>query len=450
VRRVLAALLVAAPLAGGCAYYNGLFNANRLAKEARRAEREGRTSEARSLWSRAAVKAESVVARYDKSRYRDDALVLQGLALSRLGSCTAAIPPLRVAADSSPDRELRSQAHLLLGRCWLMLEIPDSALVALGPVADTAAPSRNEALLLRGQARLRLGDHEGALRDLTASQAPEGVFPRVIALTALERTAEAAALLESVVDSPYVESGWLVALDSLGAPAPAAAADLVDRLTATDRLGVGQRARLRLGDGERWARAGVPDRAVPRFDAVAEAAPDSTEGRVARARLAMGRVRQAGDVRAVAPELDSLRAATRAGGAPLQLSNRFVVVLARAQAALADSGTPLQLFVVAEDTRDSLAAPDLAAALFREVERRHPESVLTPKALLALALLRPEQADSLVAHLQSRYPESVYTLALRGEAGERYRVVEDSLNALGREQRRRGAGAVDRSVRQDP
>ena len=33
----------------GCAYYNGLFNANRLAADAERAERDGRSGEARSL-----------------------------------------------------------------------------------------------------------------------------------------------------------------------------------------------------------------------------------------------------------------------------------------------------------------------------------------------------------------------------------------------------------------
>jgi hypothetical protein len=448
-RRLLLTVLAAVPLAAGCAYYNGLFNANRLAGEARKAEREGRTSEARSLWSRAAVKAESVSTRFTRSRYRDDALVLQGLALSRLGACTAAIPPLRVAADSSPDGALRSQAHLLLGRCWLALEAPDSAMAALGPVADTATPARNEALMLRGRARLRLGDAEGALRDLTASEAPEGVFPRAIALTALDRVDEAAGLLGAVVDSPYVEEGWLSALDSLGARDRMAAADLVDRL-ASGRLGAGQRARLLLRDGERWERAAEPARAVPRFEAIAEAVPDSAEGRVARARLTMGQIRRTTDIRAVVPLLDSLRSATRAGGPALQLSIGFIGVLSRAQTALTDAGSPLGLFLAAEDTRDSLAAPRLAAALFAEVEQRFPESVVAPKALLALALLRPGDADSLVAILHARYPESVYTLALSGQGSERYRVVEDSLRALGREQRRQPPGPVDRTIRQEP
>jgi predicted negative regulator of RcsB-dependent stress response len=283
--RALTVLLLAAPVAAGCAYYNGLYNANHLADEARRAEREGRTSEARSLWSRAAVKAESVATRFKKSQYRDDALLLQGLALSRLGSCTAAVPPLRTAADSSPDDALQAQAALLLGQCWLTLQAPDSALAALGSVGDSAAPdNRREALLLRG--RPGCAGDAGRANDLTASGAATAVFSRAVALTALDRPAEAAELLASVVDSPYVEAGWLAALDSLGRRAPEAASQLVDRLTAGDRGGAGGRARLLLADGERWQRAGKQERAVARFMMVA-AVPDSAEGRVARVHLAI-------------------------------------------------------------------------------------------------------------------------------------------------------------------
>lgn len=450
-RRVLIALLAAAPSVAGCAYYNGLFNANRLANEARRAEREGRTSEARSLWSRAAVKAESVVTRYRRSRYRDDALVLQGLALSRLGSCTAALDPLRVAADSSPDPALRTEARVLLGRCWLVLGAPDSAVPALGPVVDSAAPPiRDEALLLRGEARLRLQDPEGALVDLTESRTSGAVFPRAMALITLERNDDAMALLAVVVDSPYVEAGWLAVLDSLGRRAPASASELVDRLADPERMGPGARARLLLADGERWQRAGLLERAVPRFAAVAAGVPDSSEGRVARVYLTARATRTADRIDAIAVLLDSLRVSTRTGGTPLQAAGRFLTVLTRAEAALSDSGTPLQLFLAAEDVRDTLAAAGLSAALFTEVERRHPRSVVAPKALLALAAVQPDAADSLVAVLEAKYPESVYTLALRGAAGERYRVVEDSLLRLGREQRRRGATPTgERRVRRE-
>ena len=64
-------------LLGGCVYYNGMYNANRLAHSARKAEREGRTFEANNLWGQVATKAESVVVRHPTSKYAEEAAVLQ-------------------------------------------------------------------------------------------------------------------------------------------------------------------------------------------------------------------------------------------------------------------------------------------------------------------------------------------------------------------------------------
>ena len=82
----LAASWAAAVLTGACAYYNGLYNANRLAADAARARREGRPAEARSLWEQAAIKAESVAVRHPRSRYRDRARLLQGESLREAGA----------------------------------------------------------------------------------------------------------------------------------------------------------------------------------------------------------------------------------------------------------------------------------------------------------------------------------------------------------------------------
>jgi tetratricopeptide (TPR) repeat protein len=435
----------------GCAYYNGLFNANRLANEARRAEREGRTSEARSLWSRAAVKAESVASRFPRSKYRDDALVLQGTALSRLGSCSQAVRALQVAADSSPDRAMRGEARLLIGGCWLTLQQPESAAAALADLADAGdSVTRGRFLLVRGEAKVRLGRDSAALADLAASAAPEAVFPTATALARLGHVSEATAALERAVERPYVESRWLEALDTLGTRAPHEASRLVNVLLGAGRLPEGQRARLLLGDGERWLRSGDTNQAVPRLAAVAATVPDSGEGQVARAHLAVRSVRAADRVAAIPELIDSLAASTRAGGAALRVGGRFQSVLTRAHEAMLEAESPMPLFFAAEDVRDSLATPALAADLFIEVARRYAESVVAPKALLAAALLRPDAADSLIARVRQAYPASVYTLALDGLAGDRFRVVEDSLHQLGRNPpQRRGAAAADRRVRNE-
>ena len=137
----------------GCAYYNGLYNANRLAKEADKAERQGRRGEAQSLWAQAAVKAESVATRYPGSQYHDDAQLLQGRALSRIGDCRSAVVPLDAARASSGDEGLRAEAGLLLGQCHLELGQPDAAwelLTDLMGHPDSSVISR--ALLWRGRA----------------------------------------------------------------------------------------------------------------------------------------------------------------------------------------------------------------------------------------------------------------------------------------------------------
>jgi hypothetical protein len=88
----------------------------------------------------------------------------------------------------------------------------------------------------------------------------------------------------------------------------------------------------------------------------------------------------------------------------------------------------LRMFVVAEELRDSISAPVPAAALFLELAHRHPESRVTPKALLAAAALRPGIADSVATALADRYPDSPYTLVLRGAGREQFASFEDSLN----------------------
>ena len=153
--RVLTGLAVAL-LLGGCVYYNGMYNTKRLASSARKAERDGRTFEATNLWGQVVTRAETLITRHPDSKYVDEALVLKGLALSRLNQCNSAVVPLGHVSLLPEDAEEREEASLALGRCHLELGDPTLAAAVLAPVAESADPvRRREARVVWGRA-LRL------------------------------------------------------------------------------------------------------------------------------------------------------------------------------------------------------------------------------------------------------------------------------------------------------
>jgi hypothetical protein len=354
------------------------------------------------------------------------------------------VAPLAVAADSSTDRHLGVEARLLMGECRLQLREPESTLAAVGPVfASGEASEQSRAHLLRGQALLRLGRDAEALEELAASGRREADFDRALALTRLDRRPEAVGMLQQLADGPYEEASWLPALDTVGAGSPAAVAGLVDRLADDPTRRVGERLRLWLQDGRRWLGVGDSVTAGNRFAQVGALAPDSLEGRSARAHLAAFAVARATSWEQLPELLDSLNEALRLGGDPVRVGGARVSVLTRAQAGLTESGTALGLFLAAEDVRDSLANAALASSLFAQVEEVYGGSVLAPKALLAIAALYPATSDSLISVLQERYPASPYTLVLAGAGSAVFEAVEDSLLRAARDARRgvRGEGA---------
>ncbi len=418
----------------GCAYFNGLYNANQLAGDATRAQREGRPGEARSLWAQAAVKAESVATRYPKSKYRDDALLLWGKGLSEIGDCSRAVRPLSLAATSSPDAAVQREARLVLARCELGLDRPTAAIATLDALldgADSATAAR--AFLLRGRAELARGNPAAAVQDFHRVPIGLAAFDLAGAFLSLGDLAAAKAVLETRVTLSYQETLWLAVLDSFGRYDGEGAAALVDRLAERQDLTPGQRTRLFNADGVRWERAGDDTRARARFGAAVAAAPDSADANLGRAYAGLARFKELEDPGALADVRRELDRPMRAGGRPAQVIGPTVGVLDVAIQVVANrevSNRDAKLFVLGEIVRDSLRAPLPASALFLLAQREHPESPIAPKALLAAASLRTDLTDSLSALLDGQYPGSPYRLALRGEASERFASLEDSLKTL--------------------
>jgi hypothetical protein len=441
-------VVLACGVVAACAYYNGLYNANRLAADAARAERQGRGGEARSLWAQAAVKAESVATRFPTSRHRDDALLLWGRALASTENCRRATRPLALAIDSSPDPKVVTEARLHLGRCQVQRGRPDSALMLLTPLLAAPQPAvATQARLWSGRAELNRGAYRAAIEHLSRVQPDSAVFDLASAYLALSAAPEAVAALRLAVRGPYDEARWRAALDSLSWQDRQAASDLALELVVEPRLSAGQRGRLLLDDGRRWAASGDPGLADERYRQATSVATDSVEGVAGAAYLAVAQLRRAPDLTAL-PELQkTLQVAQQRGGIAASIAGPVAPVLARAIWVEQDNEGPaadVRMFLVAEELRDSLEARGPALDMFLTLERTHPGSPLAPKALLAAVALDATLADSVHAILLDRYADSPYALALIGMAGDRFTALEDSLRIVLAEQRARfGRGGVE-------
>lgn len=416
--------LVALVLAG-CAYYNGLWSANRLASDARKLEERGMVAEARLNWSRAAAKAETVLVHHPRSRWADDALVLQGEGLAKSGTCDAASAPLNRAIATVADDALRERASLAAAMCAVNQGNLAAAERYLAPVLESRdADRRSTAAYVAGLAAEAGGDHALAERRFALSTRPEATTARVVALAAAGRSDAAVALVDSMARRDDDEARWTDALQAVAQSAgPVAAADALDRLVARGKLRAAPRARLLIADGDRLRSARVFDRALARYAAAAALVPDSAEASRARVHTELVRIAQArttADVDAVLARLADLASGGLAIGEARALQSQI-------QSVRREDTTEVKAFRDAELARDSLAAPALAAGLFLRFAATHPSSLFAPKALIAAGQLRPEVLDSVDGALRAQYAESPYTQAFHGRASPAYQALEDSL-----------------------
>ncbi|MEO8090739.1 MAG: hypothetical protein ABI703_10620 [Gemmatimonadales bacterium] len=426
---------VAAALLGGCVYYNGMYNANRLANSARKAERDGRPAEASNLWGQVATKAESVVVRHPRSKYAEEAAILRGLALARMGQCESALGPLGRLAVASVGTDLTEDALLATGRCQASMGNISAADAAFASVTDSRDPwRRREARFLRAQTLRHSGRYQEALTVLEEVREPRAVPERLLSLAGSGRVPEAMALADSLVARGDTTEPWDSVLVSLGQQDPSSGSSLVDRLRRLPNRPAETRARWLFDDGVRLIGTDTA-RARSRFrDAVAISGSGDAAGRATLELLRLD-LRGVRHPQALSPLIQSLGAnAARhqsVASEMIRLGNSATGVLTAT--ASVTPGSPqgeLRLFLAAETARDTLVAPRLADALFQRILREWPESPYAPKAALAAQRLNPEWADSARALLEARYLESPYLAMLRGDAGSAYRQLEDSLGAF--------------------
>ena len=454
-RLLTLSLLAAASLTGllgGCVYYNGMYNANRLARSARRAEREGRTFEANGLWGQVATKAESVLVRHPTSKYAQEAGLLRGIALARLGQCEQAMGPLGRLTMASSNADLVEEALLASGRCHLVRGNLAGGSAAFSQVVDSKNPDRRKEARFQ-QARLlrRTGHHAEALRMLEGQHELRAEHERVLALAGVGRTKEALELSDSLMAEGDTTRSWDSLVVALAEHHPSAASNLVDRMRRLPSRNAQSHIRMLLEDGLRLA-AIDPERARQRFREALKAGAVGMQAAIIGLELVKLDLKRV----STPPELASIADTLKVLAARFQMELDETAQLSAAAeevTRVATNVTPdsvrgdLRLFLAAELTRDVLEAPRLAESLFRRIFEQWPSSPYAPKAILATQQLNPAWADTGRFMLEFQYYDSPYLGTIRGGATPEYRQLEDSLGAYAASLVVRKPPATRRTVR---
>jgi tetratricopeptide (TPR) repeat protein len=428
------ALTILAALLAGCVYYNGMYNTNRLAGSARKAEREGRPYEAQSLWGQVITRAESVEVRHPRSKYAPQAAVLRGLAMSRLGQCEAAIPALH-QASLLQHGDLADEAALALGRCQLQMGDPASADLAFAGLLESRDKYiRTEARYQHGRALRLTGHYEEAVTIFQADTGRRVSDELLISLAGAGKDAEADSLATALLASNDSTRKWDSLVVAIGRVNPVAAEKLVSRLGARPGASPDVTSRRLYEDGLRLE-AVDSARAIARYREASRAGPHSEAGERAAFLVVLRDIARASSVEALGAAADTLRALQANNPTVANEAGQLLGAVVRVRFA-ADSGSPeypegdLRLFLAGEVARDSLKARLVASELFRRILDQWSDSPYAPKALLAAQMLDSTLADSAQALYTGRYFESPYMAMMRGDSADGYRALEDSLQAF--------------------
>jgi len=444
------ALPLALLVVTGCAYYNGMYNANRLAKRAEKAEQAGRTFEAQGFWAQAEVRAESVIVRHPNSKYVDDAQLIRGEAMISRGECADAIPALEIASLSRDSPEVVETSLVLMGQCRLATgDLPgaDAAFIVLMESADTAR--RAAAYLQHARVLRSTGSYQAALEALEGLQGPAPDAERAAAYAGLGQLAEAQPLIDQALARQDLTVPWDSTLAGVGRADPGLASRYTSDVVLLPGLAPEARDEVLMADGLRLLGTD-PDSGVARLRSAASAQPITSASLVARLRLAEYAIARAATLSELESAREGLESLSEIGGPSSISALGYLEALDRVRAYI-DSVPPgapqgdLATFVTAEDVRDGLPAPQLAAQLFASVPASWPISPYAPKALLALAALEPVVADSILHVLESSYPDSPYLLLVAGDVTPALLALEDSLAMYGGGASRARAPAVRRA-----
>jgi outer membrane protein assembly factor BamD (BamD/ComL family) len=450
-RRTRRILVPAAFLVGGCGSVNTYYNAEQAFEEGERLSAGARDSlpaGARASFERAAEKSGIILARDPGSRFADDALLLLGKSLARLGRHQDAVSAFQRFVERFPDSDAAAEARLRMARSERLGGDAQTARVALAPLIDAGDGTLSpEVLYERAMLDLATGEHEKAVAVFRTllEESPEYAREHQVALAFAE--AELAA------------GNYDAALDAYGAYGVGTTDPVARRalsLRVARALALADRkeealstfdgiladgpsdtlaARIHLEKGEILSAAGEGGRAGEEYAQVARLAAGTEVA--AQATLQRGRLAWEEGLRDEALEIlldaflhapttawaDSARAEARAVARVIHYER-----LADGEEAVSSIGEPdlarsTALYRLAEEVLLSEADPTAAAELFGRLAERYAESPWRPRALLAQGMLAREGTDRTVGEdalreLIREYPDTPEADSARRLLGE--------------------------------
>jgi len=409
-----AAALALGALLGGCAYFNGVYNAREAEQAADRLLRSGRESEASGSFATAAAKAETVLVRHPKTRWRDDALYLAGRGHAYSGACDRALPRLTefLALPSISGRR-RDRATLALATCSYQRGRFADVLSLLDSL--TTRPKdrelREQASLWAARSAIRLGRTADAQRYLAAVDAASAQWELATASVAEGAYARAESLLVQRAGQGDYRDDLHPMLKQLWEAGRHAE---VERIVARYQRAGGSaqdKAALHLLAADLLMTVGDDSLARVHLAAVPRVSTDTLLRKQAMSRLTILNVAELGALPLIEAAVAKGTESARDVPAQLRLEqNLWFVKLLESRRDV----TGASLFLAAEVARDSLRSRTLAHALFKRIVSELPNSMLAPKALLAASELEPDSADAYRARLRENYGSSPYRLLLDG------------------------------------
>lgn len=166
---LLVGIVLASSSLSGCVYWNTMYNAKKLFRDAEKQNNpeEGgtRMSANRRLYEDAIAKAAKVVQKHPKSKYHDDALFLIGVSYFRIDNYSKSESALRELLAVHPKSDYVEESKLYLARCRMQLGDEQAAYRTFTELSTSARKPewRAEASFQRGVYLASIGANDSAV-----------------------------------------------------------------------------------------------------------------------------------------------------------------------------------------------------------------------------------------------------------------------------------------------